>query len=138
MTRLSSNYSIYAPILLLPIALVAIPAEIYTNAPGLPWYNLLFAAPIFALWGYYIYRSRRVYYNDGLVYLAGPFSSELTVIRKDRFGSIDKISWLESSSTGNYKLTYYDDDNNVKYVRFTLNISLSDGKEIIDKLNEID
>ena len=137
MTRLSSNYSVYASVVLMPIALVAIPAELYTNGPNLPWYTILFATPVFALWGYFIYRSKRVYYNDGLVYLTGPFSSDLTVIRKDRFGSIDKINWLESSSAGNYKLTYYYDDNNVKYVRFTLNVLLSDGKEIIDKLNEI-
>jgi hypothetical protein len=119
------------------MALIAIPVGLFSAALALPWYTVLFFLPVFALGGYFIYRARRVYYDHGELYLSGLFSNDLTVIRKDRLGSVDKLGWFSSDSRGNYRITYYDDDNNVKYVRFNLNIFLSDGKEIIDKLNEI-
>ena len=42
-----------------------------------------------------------------------------------------------SRTTGAYKLTYYNENNDVKHVCFTLNTSIPNGEEIIDKLNEI-
>ncbi|HZW69217.1 MAG TPA: hypothetical protein VFF57_00020 [Hanamia sp.] len=136
MIRLSS-YSVYFPPVILLVAIIVIPVELVSNSAGLPWYTILFFLPFFAGAGYTIYRSRNVYYDKDELYLGRLFSNKLTLIRKDRLGSIDKLSWFSSNSMGNYRITYYDDDNNVKYVRFNLNIFLSDGREIIDKLNEI-
>jgi len=137
MTRLSSN-SVYLQVVFLPIAIIVIPIEMFTNFAGLPWYAILFFLPLFAFGGYSVYRAKRVYYDKGELYLSGLFSNKLTRIRKDRLGSVDKLDWFSSSSTGNCRITYYDDDNNVKYVRFNLDIFLSDRNEIIDKLNEIE
>lgn len=134
--RLSSN-SVYLPVVVLAFALVAIPVLTFSNDPEIPWYAALFFLPFFAFGGYSICRAKRVYYDMGELYLSGLFSNKLSVIRKDRLGSVDKLNWLLSDSRGNYRITYYDDDNNVKYVRFSLNSFLSDGEEIIDKLNEI-
>jgi len=131
MTRLHSYFTT-VQIFLLPLAAVSIILIILTSVPGTPWYIVFFALPVFAMSGYLLYSRKQVFYEHGQLYIGNLFSSTLNVVRKDRFGSIDPAYRI-----GAYKITYYDDDNNVKYVRFNLNIFLSDGREIIDKLNEI-
>ena len=131
MTQLHSYFT-YVPVVLIPLAAVGLLVVMLTGSVTIPWYFLLFYLPGFFVWGYILYRMKRVYYEHGELYIGNLFSKKLDVVRKDRFGSIDPRYRI-----GDYKVTYYDDDNNVKYAYFTLNSFISDGKQIIDKLNEI-
>src|SRR6185437_6130405 len=135
MIRLSS-YSVYLWTFIAPVFFIGLINFIITNNDSI--YFALFFLPVLTYWGYLIYQSRRIYYKDGELYLYNLFSKKFVVVKKDKFGSIDKSNTSLLGNTGTYKLTYYDDENNAKYVFFSINNFIDNAEEIINKLNEID
>ena len=85
---------------------------------------VIFLLPI-PIWGYIIYHSRKVYYKDGELYIAGLFSKNFNIVKKEMIGSINEYAFPVrrflsfSRTTGAYKLTYYNENNDVKHVCFT-------------------
>lgn len=131
MTRLYS-YQIYIMIFMLPAFYVF--AGFIAFAGGS--FNAIFLFFLLPLpyWIYVICYSRKVYYKDAELYVSGLFSNKFTIIKKDKVDRID-----QSSSRRNiysYKITYYDENDNVKHFYFGLNSFVNNGEKIVSGLEE--
>ncbi len=135
MTRLYS-YSIYFMIGAMPCFYTFVGFMVFSTGIEPDPFFILFLLPL-PYWIYVIFHTGKVYYDGTKLYISGLFSKELKVITKDMLGSIDKTNiWLKSGR-GDYKINYYNENNDIKHLYFTLNTDLENGDGIIDKLNEI-
>ena len=134
MIRLYS-YSVYVMIGWMPCFYAIVAFFVFSVGDTPDPFLIIFLLPL-PYWIYVIFHTRKVYYKDGELYISGLLSHKFRVITKDKLGSIDKTNLWLKSGWGDYKINYYDENNNIKHVYFTLRLPESD-KDIIDKLNEI-
>ncbi|MBS1530591.1 MAG: hypothetical protein JSU01_09810 [Bacteroidetes bacterium] len=134
-----SSYIVYL-IFAMPLVVI-IGAPFAVMYEGMPWAaTFIFVLPL-GFWGYFISKSKRVYYQDNSLYAYDLFSNNHRVITKDQLGSIERWSMVNdliSQRLSNaYRILYYDENNNDKKIYFYGNWFLSDFNTIIDQLNEI-
>jgi hypothetical protein len=77
--------------------------------------------------------TKRVIYKNSSIYLYNLFSNKFSIIYKEKIGSIKRLITFDPTS---YKLLYYDDENNAKYIYFMRNFFLDDFNNIIDELTD--
>jgi len=130
--RLSSN-GVYLTFVIPLVVIVFVPIGVVFEGMA-PLFSFVFLVPI-GFWIYFISKARRVYYQDSSLYCYNLFSNKLQIITKDRLGNVDRWRVLDAT---NYKILYYDDDNNARTIYFMKNWFLPSFDTILDQLNAID
>ena len=134
MKRLSSYLGLYFNVLGFPIFFIAIIATVSTIAREALAPASVFLAIVILVWLFTFRRWKGVYYKDGAIYIYDVFSNTPTVIEKDNIGEIIKPFGFGPNY---YKLLYYDENKDAKYVWFQRNFWLDDFKDIISKINGV-
>lgn len=97
------------------------------------WFLDLMPVILFTLWGLGVKHWKKVYYENGALYIYNKFSSDAIIVRKEDIGSFDKRKWYQSSL---YKILYYDSNNDSHIVYFQRNMFLNNLDDIIDELTQ--
>jgi hypothetical protein len=130
MKRLSS-YFIYLFIVVMPLGIIPLIISDGFTRDDMQGYCIYLSLIIFLI--FVTYHSKRVFYKNSSIYLYNLFSNKFSIINKEKIGGIDRLISYDPNS---YKLLYYDDENNVKYIYFIRNNSLGDFSNIIDEIND--
>ncbi len=80
---------------------------------------------------FFINRSKRVYYKDSSLYIYNLFSRNFIIVNKDNC-SVERFLFYDPNI---WKITYYNENKDAKYVYFIRNLLCDDFNDIIDKLN---
>ena len=132
MTRLYSDTGLYGFLFGPPIlSLVAIVFWMYSDGLIMP--ILILVLPLIMYWLFTFRRWKKVSYEKGSLYIYNPFSNEPIVVHKENIGGINRLMFYDPRF---YKLVYYDENKDAKYVYFQRNRFLDDFSDIIDKINE--
>lgn len=134
MIRLYS-YSVYIFLFFVPFFFIALIVSILVYASPKDLIYTLFYSPVFAVWIYMLYKSKRIYYDKSEIYLYNLFSNKLELVKQDQGISIEKRNVSVFGDTGTYKLTYWTNRNKVRSILFAINGFLDNPDEIIDKIN---
>jgi len=89
--------------------------------------------PIMLYWLFTFRRWKKVYYDRGSLYIYNIFSKAPLIVHKENIGGVNKLMFYDPRF---YKIVFYDENKDAKYVYFQKNLFLSDFSETIDKLNE--
>lgn len=133
MKRLYSYFGLYGFVFGAPIFALGIIMLTCIFAIDEIWMAFIPVVPIMLYWLFTFRRWKKVYYERGALYIYNIFSKEPVVVHKENLGGINKFMFYDPRF---YKIVFYDENKNTKYVYFQRNWLLSDFSDIIDKLNE--
>ena len=133
MTRLYSISGLYTMIFGGPIFSLAGVIFMYIFSNSTTMLVLIPVLPIMLYWLFTFRRWKKVYYERGALYIYDLFSNDPIVVHKDNIGGINRIMFYDPRF---YKIVYYDENKDAKYVYFQRNWFLDDFTDILDKLNE--
>ena len=132
MTKLYSIVGLYSFVFGLPIfSLVAVVFWMYPDGLIMPVWVLVL--PLILYWLFTFRRWKKVCYEHGALYIYNVFSNDPIVVQKENIGGVNRLMFYDPRF---YKIVYYDENKDAKYVYFQRNSFLSDFNDIIDKLNE--
>ena len=133
MDRLSSFaiYLIIGGMLLFPVVVITDNVDfILKPTAGTAFISILFLG--LGVWFvFFINRSKRVYYKDSSLYIYNLFSRNFIIVNKDNC-SVERFLFYDPNI---WKITYYNENKDAKYVYFIRNLLCDDFNDIIDKLN---
>lgn len=133
MTRLYSIVGLYSFIFGGPIFSLTAFIFTYIYSYSTLMLVLIPVGPIMLYWLFTFRRWKKVYYERGALYIYNPFSNDPIIVHKDNIGGINRLMFYDPRF---YKIVYYDENKDAKYVYFQRNWFLDDFSNIIDKLSE--
>ncbi len=132
MKRLNSYYGLYGAVLMPPgIAVILIATIGIDGWQGAPFPLLFLPVLILACWLNFR-RFKKVYYDNGTIYLYNAFSDDPTIVEKENIAEIRKPGYFSSNY---YRLIYYNENKDTKSVWFYRNWLLSDFNQVVDEIN---
>jgi len=133
MTRLYSYAGLYGFILGIPVFSLSVIILACIFAIDEIRISFIPVVPLMLYWLFTFRRWKKVYYESGSLYIYNLFSNNPTIVHKGDIGGINKLMFYDPRF---YKITFYDENKDAKYVYFQRNWFLDDFSDIIDKLNE--
>jgi hypothetical protein len=133
MNRLSS-YSIYAffcfPVLPIAVIYYNYSDILKVNSNGV--FSTVFCLAAISYFSFFLSRSKRVFYENTSLYVYNLFSEKKIVLNKANVGGIGKYMFLTPLI---WKILYYDENNNAKYVYFIRNALCPNFDDIVEQFN---
>ncbi|MGZ3755583.1 MAG: hypothetical protein ACXVAY_08095 [Mucilaginibacter sp.] len=132
MKRLYSYAGLYGFVFGAPIFSIVIIILVCIFAIGEISIACIPVVPIMLYWLFTFRRWKKVYYERGSIYIYNIFSKNQTIVHKEDIGGINKLMFYDPRF---YKIVFYDENKDAKYVYFQRNWLLNDFSDIIDKFN---
>jgi len=132
MKRLHSYFGLYAFVFGAPIFSLAIIILACIFAADVIWESFIPVVPIMLYWLFTFRRWKKVYYERGSLYIYNLFSKSPIIVHKADIGGINKLMFYDPRF---YKIVFYNENKEAKYVYFQRNWFLNDFSEIVEKFN---
>jgi hypothetical protein len=133
MTRLYSFVGLYSFVFGAPIFSVTAFISMYIYSYNTLLLVLIPVGPIMLYWLFTFRRWKKVYYEGESLYIYNLFSNDPIVVHKENLDGINRLMFYDPRF---YKIVYYDENKDAKFIYFQRNWFLDDFTGIIDKLNE--
>ncbi|HEY9001145.1 MAG TPA: hypothetical protein VIM89_07320 [Mucilaginibacter sp.] len=133
MTKLYSDGGLNAGVFGGPIFSLVVIVFMCTDSSGSSMVFLVPVLPMMLYWLFTFRHWKKIYYENESLYIYNVFSKEPIVVQKENIGGINKVIFYNPNF---YKLVYYDENKDAKYVYFYRNGALDDFSDLIDKINE--